>query len=425
MYRGQRRPGERQRPGRHPDAHGARRPRHPHLRRPRPGAPRHREHRRGVLCGAGDATRNSRKRAARGLRVWHRSAALAALMLGRTGHRGHRHARQDHHDGDDGRPARRRRAPTRATSSARRWPTPAGPTTSAPATPFVVEADESDGSFRQYPAQVVVITNVEADHLDNWGTAEAYAAGFVALAVAEPVQVVVISADDPGAVALTPAIRAAGKRVVTFGTADDADVRISGASFPAGRCAGDPDQPRTTAASSCWPCRAPTTCRTPPRPTPSDARSGCPASGCGRPPARSAAPSGASRLVAERRRRPDLRRLRPPPDGGGSDAHRCPRPRRGRPARRLLPAAPVHPDARLRHRVRAGTRPRGRDPRARHLPVAGGPAARHHRPPGRRRGRRRPPPAGCTTSRPLPRPLRPSQRWCAPATSWSPSAPAT
>jgi UDP-N-acetylmuramate--alanine ligase len=78
-----------------------------------------------------------------------------------------------------------------------------------------------------------VITNVEADHLDNWGTAQAYAAGFVTLAVAAAVQVVVISADDAGARALTPAIRAAGKQVVTFGEAADADVRISGASFPA------------------------------------------------------------------------------------------------------------------------------------------------------------------------------------------------
>ncbi|MDW3502924.1 Mur ligase family protein, partial [Escherichia coli] len=44
---------------------------------------------------------------------------------------------------------------------------------------FVVEADESDGSFLQYPSQIVVVTNVEADHLDNWGTPQAYFDGFV------------------------------------------------------------------------------------------------------------------------------------------------------------------------------------------------------------------------------------------------------
>ena len=167
----------------------------------------------------------------RGLRVWHRSAALAALMLGRTGI-----AITGTHgkttttamaavllSGAGADPSYVVGSPLADTGRAYHLGT---------GDPFVIEADESDGSFRQYPAQVVVITNVEADHLDNWGTAEAYAAGFVALAVADPVQVVVISADDPGAVALTPAIRAAGKRVVTFGTSGDADVRISGASFP-------------------------------------------------------------------------------------------------------------------------------------------------------------------------------------------------
>ncbi len=98
---------------------------------------------------------------------------------------------------------------------------------------FVIEADESDGSFRQYPAAIVVITNVEADHLDNWGTPEAYAAGFVELALADTVRSVVISADDAGARAIAAPIRAAGKRVVTFGESPDADVRLTAAAFPA------------------------------------------------------------------------------------------------------------------------------------------------------------------------------------------------
>jgi UDP-N-acetylmuramate--alanine ligase len=34
---------------------------------------------------------------------------------------------------------------------------------------FVVEADESDGTFVELPAELVVVTNVEADHLDRWG----------------------------------------------------------------------------------------------------------------------------------------------------------------------------------------------------------------------------------------------------------------
>ncbi len=91
---------------------------------------------------------------------------------------------------------------------------------------FVVEADESDGTFRQYPARIVVVTNVEADHLDNWGTPQHYAAGFDQVVTGGQVEVALINADDPGARAL--ASRVAGQvRVVTYGEADDADVRLS------------------------------------------------------------------------------------------------------------------------------------------------------------------------------------------------------
>ena len=169
----------------------------------------------------------------RGLRVWHRSTALAALMLGRRGI-----AITGTHGktttsamtgvllaGAGADPAWVVGSPLAATGRA--WHAGAGEA-------FVVEADESDGSFLQYPAEIVVITNVEADHLDNWGTAQAYAAGFVRLATAPGVATVITSADDPGARALVPAIRAAGKRVVTFGESGDADVRILGATFPPG-----------------------------------------------------------------------------------------------------------------------------------------------------------------------------------------------
>jgi UDP-N-acetylmuramate--alanine ligase len=103
---------------------------------------------------------------------------------------------------------------------------------------MVVEADESDGSFLQYPAQVAVVTNVDPDHLSNWGTAQAYADGFERFATARDVAVLVVSADDPGAVELTAAVRRRAldgdghaPEIVTFGQAVDADVRITGATF--------------------------------------------------------------------------------------------------------------------------------------------------------------------------------------------------
>jgi UDP-N-acetylmuramate--alanine ligase len=104
---------------------------------------------------------------------------------------------------------------------------------------MVVEADESDGSFLQYPAEVAVVTNVDPDHLSNWGSAENYADGFLRFVTGSTVRVLVISADDPGAVTLTRRLRAAqaagsaptGLRVLTFGESPDADVRISSPGF--------------------------------------------------------------------------------------------------------------------------------------------------------------------------------------------------
>src|SRR5690606_35888766 len=88
---------------------------------------------------------------------------------------------------------------------------------------FVVEADESDGSFLLYDTAAVLITNVEPDHLDHFGSREAFEDAFLAFANAAD-ELVVISADDPGAVAITSRID--GPRVLTFGFSDTADVRI-------------------------------------------------------------------------------------------------------------------------------------------------------------------------------------------------------
>lgn len=97
---------------------------------------------------------------------------------------------------------------------------------------FVVEADESDGTFLQYPTEVAVVTNVDPDHLVNWGTPENYRAGFERFATGATVKLVVISADDPGAVALTDRLRGNDRlSIVTFGRSPNADIRITGESY--------------------------------------------------------------------------------------------------------------------------------------------------------------------------------------------------
>ncbi|WOH20361.1 UDP-N-acetylmuramate--L-alanine ligase [Paenarthrobacter sp. GOM3] len=93
---------------------------------------------------------------------------------------------------------------------------------------FVAEADESDGSFLNYRPLIAVVTNVEADHLDHYGTPEAVFASFDNFAALLPADGVLLAcADDAGARAL--AERTAGKgttRVLTYGTAGDADIRL-------------------------------------------------------------------------------------------------------------------------------------------------------------------------------------------------------
>lgn len=170
----------------------------------------------------------------RGLRIWHRSAGLAALMVGRTG------------IAVTGTHGKTTTSAMTAVLLAECGADPSyvigSPLTSSGASShlgggdaFVVEADESDGSFLQYPARIVVVTNIEADHLDNWGTAEAYFAGFVELTQTPDVEAVVLSADDPGTRGLIEPLRAAGKRFVTVGEAADADVRLVELSFSGAR----------------------------------------------------------------------------------------------------------------------------------------------------------------------------------------------
>lgn len=88
---------------------------------------------------------------------------------------------------------------------------------------FVVEADESDGTFLLYDTSVALITNVDPDHLDHYGNDEAFIDAFVRFAD-KASEAVVISSDDPGALRVTAGL--SHPNVVTFGRAEGADVRL-------------------------------------------------------------------------------------------------------------------------------------------------------------------------------------------------------
>jgi UDP-N-acetylmuramate--alanine ligase len=100
---------------------------------------------------------------------------------------------------------------------------------------FVAEADESDGAFLVYRPYAAVVTNVDADHLDVWGTEEAYRAGFAEFVDSiDPEGLLVLCADDPGAAALADVARTRGLSVVTAGEEPSCDIRATDLSFAAG-----------------------------------------------------------------------------------------------------------------------------------------------------------------------------------------------
>lgn len=92
---------------------------------------------------------------------------------------------------------------------------------------FVAEADESDGSLLEYSPTVVVVTNVDSDHLDFFVSIEAYVAVFDAfIARIDSTGVLVACADDPGSAALADRAETAGLRVLRYGRSPGTDAQL-------------------------------------------------------------------------------------------------------------------------------------------------------------------------------------------------------
>src|SRR5580698_9209617 len=162
----------------------------------------------------------------RGLRVLHRAAALASVMLGRQGIAvAGTHGKTTttsmittvlRHSGGD---------PSYVIGGILAETGLGAADGSGPA--FVVEADESDGSFLMYAPAAAVVTSVEADHLDNYGTLAAIEQAFAAFARRISAGgLLVACADDAGARALT-AVVPPGITALTYGTAADASYRVA------------------------------------------------------------------------------------------------------------------------------------------------------------------------------------------------------
>jgi UDP-N-acetylmuramate--alanine ligase len=83
----------------------------------------------------------------------------------------------------------------------------------------VVEADEYKRAFHEYKPDIAVITNVEPDHLDYYGTAEAYHEAFVEFGKRVPEGGIILAcADDPGARRVSDELGDEPARHETYGT---------------------------------------------------------------------------------------------------------------------------------------------------------------------------------------------------------------
>ncbi len=252
---------------------------------------------------------------------------------------------------------------------------------------IVVEADESDGTFLHLVPDIAVVTNVEADHLDHYGSFDAVRTAFAEFLGSARLRVV--GSDDPEARAIG---RAVGADLV--GIVDDATHAIAGVATGRSSVAFDllgPDGGLVAHLAVSVPGLH--NAKNAAVAAVAALHAGAPSGGRG-PGAGPVRGRGPPLRVPRRVRRGDLRgRLRPPADRGPGRPGR--RPQRGvGPGRRRVPAAPLLEDGRGRGRLRRrlrrrrcggadGRLRRRRDPR----PGCVGPAGGRRRPAGPARPR--------------------------------------
>ena len=98
---------------------------------------------------------------------------------------------------------------------------------------MVVEADESDGTFNRLPATIAIVTNIDPEHMEHWGTIENLRKGFLDFVSNIPFYgLAVCCTDHPEVQALVG--RITDRRVVTFGFNAQADVRAINLTYKAG-----------------------------------------------------------------------------------------------------------------------------------------------------------------------------------------------
>ena len=98
---------------------------------------------------------------------------------------------------------------------------------------MVVEADESDGTFNRLPATIAIVTNIDPEHMEHWGTIENLRQGFYDFVSNIPFYGLAVCCTDHAEVQALVG-RISDRRVVTYGFNAQADVRAINLHYKAG-----------------------------------------------------------------------------------------------------------------------------------------------------------------------------------------------
>ncbi len=167
----------------------------------------------------------------RGLRLWPRSAAVQSVMLGRTA---------VVVTGTHGKTTTTSMLATALIACGADPSYAIGSTLNASGLNaaagegelFVAEGDESDAAILTYTPAGVILTNVDSDHLDHYGTVEAYTAVFDEfVSRIQAGGFIVCCVDDPGAARLADVSERAGLEVIRVGLAETCDLRARAVAF--------------------------------------------------------------------------------------------------------------------------------------------------------------------------------------------------
>ncbi|MDR5651984.1 UDP-N-acetylmuramate--L-alanine ligase [Ruixingdingia sedimenti] len=103
---------------------------------------------------------------------------------------------------------------------------------------MVVEADESDGSFNRLPATIAIVTNIDPEHMEHWGSFDALRRGFFDFVSNIPFYGVAVCCTDHAEVQALVG-RVTDRRIITFGFNAQADVRGVNLRFENGKAQFD------------------------------------------------------------------------------------------------------------------------------------------------------------------------------------------